>query len=66
MPTLLIATYTRSMPADSNNLQKNFTAVVLAIVVVSVLPIVLEVIAARREASSEQGGKGNEGGSRPT
>ena len=36
--------------------QHNFTLVVLAIVLVSVLPIVAEIIAARREAvQSEQG-----------
>ncbi len=36
--------------------QKNFTLVVLGIVVVSVVPVVLEIMAARREAA--QGGEG--------
>lgn len=38
--------------------QKNFTLVVLAIVVVSVVPIILEVLAARRE-KEEEGRKGD-------
>ncbi|KAG1656784.1 hypothetical protein FOA52_007832 [Chlamydomonas sp. UWO 241] len=38
--------------------QKNFTAVMLGIVVVSVVPVVLELLAARREAAEE--GKGTD------
>lgn len=36
--------------------QHNFTLVVLGIVAVSVLPVILEVIAARREQGQEGGG----------
>ncbi len=38
--------------------QKNFTLVVLGIVAVSVVPVVLEVLAARREAAAGGGGGG--------
>lgn len=42
--------------------QKNFTLVVLGIVAVSVVPVILEVLAARREAAQGEGGGG---GSKP-
>jgi membrane-associated protein len=40
--------------------QKNFTLVVLGIVAVSVVPVVLEVLAVRREAAARRGGGAGE------
>ena len=42
--------------------QHNFTLVVLGIVAVSVVPVLLEVLAARREAARGGGGENEEGG----